>query len=82
MAPHVSVRSIIDLWRGRQALASDLTADGGAAVSVDRVHKWAAAGAIPAHYHARILRAAASRGYAITAEDLVSAHDKFGGEAA
>jgi hypothetical protein len=45
------------------------------AVTVERVHKWAKRGVIPATYHGRVLRAAAKRGIALTAADLVAAHD-------
>lgn len=73
-----SVRDVIDLWSSRKALADDLEAVGNGAneaVTVERVHKWAKRGVIPSNYHARILRAADRRGFALTAADIVAAHD-------
>ena len=69
------------MWASRAALAVDLSGLG-EPVSADRVHKWAQSGAIPAVYHGRILRAAAARGYQLTADDLVRAHDIRGEDAA
>lgn len=65
-----SIRALIDAWPSRAALASEID------VSTARVHKWAKHGAIPARFHARILRAAVPRGFAVTAEDLVRLHDR------
>lgn len=78
-APARSVRDVIDLWPSRKAMADEVEAAGGGGadetVTVERVHKWAKRGLIPATYHGRILRAAAKRGLTLTAEDLVAAHD-------
>lgn len=70
-----TARDVIALWPSRSALACDLCAEPGGAVTLGRIHKWAQSGAIPAPYHARIIRAAERRGYALTAADLVRVHD-------
>lgn len=69
MGTFASIRDVIAAWPTRRDLASDL------GTTVDRVHKWAVTGTIPARYHARILRAAATRCIALTADDLVRVHD-------
>lgn len=63
------VRGLIDLWPTRRELADEVF------TTVDRVHKWAQSGAIPARFHARFLRAADLRGFDVTAEVLVRLHD-------
>jgi hypothetical protein len=79
VAPILTVRDVIGLWPSRKAMADDLEAVGGGAatdaVTAERVHKWATRGVIPAGYHGRVLRAAARRGVALTADDLVAIHD-------
>lgn len=66
-----TIKDLIDLWPTRAELAADM------GTTVDRVHKWAKpGGAVPAWYHADLLRAAAARGFAVTAADLVRLHDK------
>ena len=73
-----SVRDVIGLWPSRKAMADDVEAAGGGeaeSVTVERVHKWAIRGVIPAPYHGRVLRAATRRGFELTASDLVAAHD-------
>ena len=62
------VSELISLWPNRQALANDLS------VTVDRVHKWARANAIPAKYHADVLEAAQARQFSLDAESLVEMH--------
>lgn len=69
----ITVKSIIDLWPTRAALASDISVAGDV-VTPDRVHKWAARGDIPARYWARIIDAGRARGADVTAEALVAAH--------
>lgn len=75
-----SVRDVIGLWPSRKALADEVEAAGSGgpeeAVTVERVHKWAKRGVIPATYHGRVLRAAARRGIPLSADDLVAAHDQ------
>lgn len=65
-----TIKDLIDLWPTRKDLAGDL------GTSLDRVHKWAASGCIPARYHAGVLRAATHRGFVVTADDLVRLHDQ------
>ena len=67
-----SIRSVIDLWPARRALAEDV------GVSESRVHNWAKSGTIPARYHARIVRAAMGRGLEVDAALLVRLHDLDG----
>ena len=71
-----TIKQLIDLWPTRKVLAEDVGA------SKDRVDKWAQTGSIPAKFHARVIRAAGSRGFAVTADDLVRLHDQTSGEAA
>jgi hypothetical protein len=73
-----TVFDLIAHWPRRQDLADDI------GISLDRVHKWAKAGSIPAWYHAAIIRAARAREIGLTAEDMVAMHDRpiASGEAA
>jgi hypothetical protein len=77
--PVRSVRDVISLWPSRKSMADEVEAAGTGvpeeAVTVERVHKWAARGVIPATYHGRVLRAAARRGIDLSAADLVAVHD-------
>lgn len=77
--PPRSVRDVIGLWPSRKAMADEVEAAGAGgpdeAVTVERVHKWAKRGVIPATYHGRVLRAASRRGINLTADDLVALHD-------
>jgi hypothetical protein len=61
------MRSIIELWPARAALAADL------GLPYTTVASWYARGRIPARYELALLRAAAARGYLLTLEDLVQA---------
>lgn len=70
-----TIRAIIDLWPSRAALADDISVPGDR-VSAAQVHKWAERGTIPAPFHARLLRAAHHRGFVLTAELIVAAHDQ------
>lgn len=63
-----SVCPLISQWPSRKGLAEDL------GVTVDRVHKWAQANAIPAKYHYDLLRAANRRSIPLTAEVLTEMH--------
>ena len=65
-----SIKYLIALWPAQRDLAGDL------GTTLDRVQKWAQKGAIPAPYHASVLRAAQVRGFAVTADDLVRLHDR------
>ncbi len=65
-----SVTELVDLWPSRRELAWDV------GVMTDRVHKWAKVNAIPAGFHNAVLTAAAKRGFAVTAEDMVKLHDR------
>lgn len=72
-----SIKALIKCWPTRKDLADDL------AVSKERVDKWAQTESIPARFHAAVIRAAAVRGIAVTAADLVRLHDSdAAGEAA
>lgn len=73
MTKPTSVRELIDLWPNRKDLAADCSA-GHEPVTVDRVHKWALSGAIPAKYHLLVVRAATRRGFDVTAHDLAVLH--------
>lgn len=63
-----SITALIDLWPARRDLASDV------GVMTDRVHKWAKYNAIPARFHLRVVTAAESRGFPVTAELIVRLH--------
>ena len=82
MTKIATVPDIIALWPSRPELARDINAQPGKSVTVDRIHKWAQGRSIPAHYHARIIRAAEGRGFDLTAVDMVQAHDAKGEDAA
>lgn len=74
MGHFTTVKSFIDAFPGRQALADDLSVLCGTPITVDRIHKWALSGSIPAKYHLVVVRAAASRGVPVTAEQLDEMH--------
>lgn len=65
-----TIKALIDLWPSRKILADEI------GTTVDRVHKWAQHGAIPARFHAVIIRVGAQRGFRITAENMVALHDQ------
>lgn len=71
-----TVRHLIDLWPTRKVLAEDVAA------TKERVDKWAQTESIPAKFHARIIRSAATRGFPVTADDLVRLHDQSQDDAA
>ncbi|WP_138423699.1 hypothetical protein [Maritimibacter alexandrii] len=73
MQTPTTLREVIDLWPNRQALVDDLAHLGHARVTLAAVYKWPENG-IPAPYHFDVLRAAAARGFALTAEDIVRLH--------
>lgn len=75
MSEALTVKSIVAMWPSRAEFAADLDSPADP-VSVDQVDKWCQRSSIPSKYHARIIRAAQRRGYALTAEDLVTAHDR------
>lgn len=68
-------KAIIDLWPTRAAMAAALTVAGDV-VTKERVDKWAQRGVIPSRYWARVIVAALAGGVALTADDLVAAHDQ------
>ncbi len=71
----LTVREIIDLWPSRAVLAEDVgTSDD--PVTLATVHKWAQRNSIPSHYHAPLLRAARLRDIALSASNLVAAHER------
>ena len=80
MAGHLTIKDILALWPTRAELAADIS-DAADPVTVDLIHKWPQRGSIPPRYHARILRAADRRGYPLTAEQIVKAHDRSPGAA-
>lgn len=63
-----TIRALIGLWPSRSVFADAL------GVPVERVHKWAAANAIPAKYHLAVLRSAAGLGLAVSADLIVRLH--------
>lgn len=60
-----NISTLIAAWPTRAMLASDL------GLSVDRVHKWAQSGTIPARYQLGVLEAATRRAIPLTADELV-----------
>jgi hypothetical protein len=75
MEQEITVKDIVDLWPNRAALAADIDSEADP-VTVAQINKWAQRGTIPSPYHARVLRAAEARGFAITAAQIVAAHDR------
>lgn len=65
-----NIRSLIDAWPTRRALAEDI------GTSADRVHKWAASNAIPASFHAAVIEKGVARGIAVDADLMVRLHAK------
>lgn len=76
MTEPMSITALIDLWPARRDLAADV------GVMTDRVHKWAKSNAIPARFHLRVVKAAESRGFPVTADLMLRLHDTAGQEAA
>lgn len=70
MTKFTSIRSLIDAWPTRRALAEDI------GTSADRVHKWAASEAIPASFHAAVIASGQARGIAVDADLMVHLHAK------
>lgn len=66
-----TVRALVDLWPTRAALAADIRS------TKHRVDKWAQVNAVPAWFHAGLIRAAQARGFDfVTADLLVRLHDR------
>jgi hypothetical protein len=76
-----TIKELIDLWATRKDLADDISFLGDA-VTVERVHKWAQSGAIPARYHLAVISAAERRGFPVCALDLAVLHATDRGRAA
>lgn len=73
--PCMDVRTFIDLWPTRAALAADVELETpGLKLSKDAVHKWARGNSIPAKYHYSVLQAAAHRGFSVDALRLAEMH--------
>lgn len=70
MAQPTTIRELIALWPSRKALADEV------GTTVDRVHKWAVVGAIPARFHYDVIHAGNLRGFALSAELLVGLHKR------
>ena len=68
-----SVRELIGLWSTRKEFREDLQSCG-FDLTIDRVHKWAQSGAIPAKYHQAVISSAEARHIPITADQLISIH--------
>lgn len=69
------IKQVINLWPTRAALAEDISrACGSGSVNVAQVHKWAQAGAIPARFHAAVIRAGRQRGFNVSADLMVLLH--------
>jgi excinuclease UvrABC nuclease subunit len=66
----MSVKAAIALWPTRKALADDMREP------LENVHKWAQAGRIPAWKQARFLEEANARGFDLSAQWMVEAHDE------
>lgn len=65
------IKSLIDQWPTRRALADDIGA------KVAAVHKWAEANRIPARWQASVVRAAQARGmHDINGDWMVEAHSQ------
>lgn len=68
MSMFQDVKSLIDAWPTRRALAEDI------GVSPDRVHKWASSNAIPAGFHSSVIERGRLRGITVSAEIMVLLH--------
>lgn len=78
MAQENPIKELIDTWPTRKALADEIGAN------TDAVHKWAAAGRIPANWQSAVLAAARkqeSLGH-VTAEWMVTQHGQDAGAGA
>ena len=77
MAQENPIKELIDTWPTRKALADEIGA------RTDAVHKWAAAGRIPADWQAAVLSAARKQDKLahVTAEWLVDQHRREAGAA-
>lgn len=75
MTETLTVRSIVAMWPSRAEFAADLDSAADP-ISVDQVDKWCQRSSIPSKYHGRIIRAARGRGFGLTADDVVRAHDR------
>ena len=69
-----TVSEILNRWPDRKAVLEDVRAvdDGLALVAV---HRWFARSSIPGKYWSALIRGARLRGIAVTADDLMRAHD-------
>lgn len=76
MTEPATITALIDLWPARRDLAADI------GVTTDRVHKWAQASAIPARFHLRVVRAAESRNFPVTADLMLRLHDDANADSA
>ncbi len=69
------IRSLVNLWPTRAALAEDLMrCCPSLTVSTGQVHKWAEKGSIPNKYHHPLLVSARVRGFEVTADLIVALH--------
>lgn len=79
MQQNSHIKSFLKNWPRRQAFAAELSAvlveRGIDPVAVDRVHKWARTGSIPAPFWSAIIATAALRGVTVTADQLAEWHE-------
>lgn len=69
MTKNNPIRSLIDAWPNRKALAAEIGAN------TEAVHKWASSGRIPPRWQAKVITAAQQRGlWHVTAEWMVLQH--------
>jgi hypothetical protein len=69
MSSKSSIRSLIDEWPSRKALAAEIGAN------TEAVHKWALSGRIPPRWQAKVISAAQQRGlWHVTAEWMILQH--------
>jgi len=71
------ITDLIDTWKPRKLLADEIGA------KVQTVHKWAAAGRIPAEWQASVVEAAQAKGIkGVTPEWMLAVHRRVSTEAA
>ena len=76
MAQENPIKTLIDTWPTRKALADEIGAN------TDAVHKWAAAGRIPADWQAAVVIAARDKGLGyVTADWMLEQHRREAGAA-
>lgn len=76
-AEPTTVSSLLGRWRSFGQCADDLSAVIREEMPRGTVRTWNSRESIPALYHRSLILAAARRGFVITADELIDAHDAY-----